>query len=124
MNLLKAFVCLALLIFASTESQASHCKTQLKNKQIAMDAIASNIANANTTRTPQGGPYQRKDFRCENEKCEIITMDANAAITYLPGHPDADSFGYVQFPNIDLDEEVSTMVELQRDYESIAASCK
>ena len=86
MNLLKAFVCLTLSKFASTQSQASHCKTQLKNKQIA--------------------------------------TDITAAITYVPRHPDADSFGYAQFPNIDLDEEVSTMVELQHDYESIAASCK
>lgn len=93
-----------------------------------MNVLASNIANAETTRTPEGGPYKRRDvvqiarslkshfsstldraslFR---PKIQAIVSDNSAPkLVYQPGHPDANKEGYVAYPNINM---VSTMTDL------------
>ncbi len=110
-------------------------------ERLHMDVIANNLANANTTRTPQGGPYRR----------ELVTLspaggsfaDALSAFSggggsaakgvivdgvtpdqspfkriYEPGHPDADKQGYVSMPNIDTVTEMVDMMNATRAYEA------
>ena len=105
-----------------------------------MNTISSNIANINTTRTPEGGPYRRKDVVLEampetKNFGEIVTdvgnrktsrvqvtdvvVDRRAPIMkYEPNHPDANPEGYVAYPNINLMEEMTNMIQATRSYEA------
>lgn len=105
-----------------------------------MAAISSNIANAQTTRTAEGGPYQPKEvvFGSEPAKesfSEILAgeLDDNAqtviakevqnskkppVLKYEPNHPDANAEGYVAYPNINTMEEMANMIEASRAYEA------
>lgn len=105
-----------------------------------MNAISSNIANINTTRTPEGGPYRRKDVVFEampEQKTfgEILhtEVDRNVSrvqvtdvavdkkaplLKYEPNHPDANAEGYVAYPNINLMEEMTNMIQATRAYEA------
>ena len=105
-----------------------------------MNLISSNIANANSTRTKEGGPYKRKDpvfaavpatsglnapFNREGalelKKVEIaqIREDQSAPrVQYDPTHPDADAKGYVALPNVNVIEEMVDMVSASRAYEA------
>lgn len=59
------------------KADSTDCQEKLNNKRIEMNVISSNIANLNTTRTSEGGPYQRQEFICSNSKCEIIDEMSN-----------------------------------------------
>ncbi|MGE3972976.1 MAG: flagellar basal body rod protein FlgC [Bdellovibrionales bacterium] len=104
-----------------------------------MNAISSNIANVNTVRTPEGGPYRRKDVLLEampeaktfgevltGEKEKIqrvqvtdVLVDRRAPLLkYEPDHPDANQDGYVAYPNINLMEEMANMIQATRAYEA------
>ncbi len=106
-----------------------------------MNSISSNIANINTTKTPEGGPYRRKDVVFEaipDSKSfgDIVSAgDPNSELTrvqvsdvvsdkkaplmkYDPSHPDANEDGYVAFPNINLMEEMTNMIQASRSYEA------
>jgi len=105
-----------------------------------MNTISSNIANINTTRTPEGGPYRRKDIVFEaipdaRNFGEILTsapdlktqrvqvtdvlVDRKAPLLkYEPDHPDANEDGYVAYPNINLMEEMTNMIQATRSYEA------
>ena len=106
-----------------------------------LNAISSNLANINTTQTPEGGPYRRKDVVFEampdaKNFGEIITStdpkssfqrvqisdvvsDRKAPLLkYEPDHPDANSDGYVAYPNINLMEEMTNMIQASRSYEA------
>jgi flagellar basal-body rod protein FlgC len=105
-----------------------------------MNLISSNLANANATRTPEGGPYKRKDAvfaatPLENSfsrtldgattrqvrKVDVtdIVEDQNAPrLQYDPGHPDADPQGYVAMPNVNVVEEMADMIAATRAYEA------
>lgn len=105
-----------------------------------MNTISSNIANINTTRSPEGGPYRRKDVVFESipeakSFGEILTsapqkdvqrvqvtdvlVDRRAPLMkYEPDHPDADENGYVAYPNINLMEEMANMIQATRSYEA------
>lgn len=93
-----------------------------------VNTLASNIANAETTRTPDGGPYKRKDvvqvatgmpgsFNSVLDRMSLSKPSVAAVIedqsdprrVYEPGHPDADETGYVSYPNINV---VTTMTDL------------
>src|SRR5262249_41968680 len=89
------------------------------------ELLVENLANAETTRTPEGGPYRRKDavfesstvsspfasiFNSQIESSgvavsEIVTDTSDPERRYLPGHPDADKDGYVAFPRINTAED-------------------
>jgi len=94
---------------------------------------ASNLANANTTRTAEGGPYKRKDpvFLADpvNDMDpesgldsvrvdEILTDETKGPIKYDPDHPDADADGNVQMPNVSVVEETVNMVTASRSFEA------
>lgn len=114
--------------------------TGLKAQQIRMNVIANNIANIDTTRTPQGGPYKRKDVvfatSDSNEQIFLVSDDNTSSLPkgvkvidiatdrnptkllYRPDHPDADSQGYVAVPNIDAVVEMINMISATRAYEA------
>ncbi len=110
----------------------------LTAQRLRMDTIASNIANVNTTRTEEGGPYRRKVavFR-ENLETEInkqtgniervsrgvkavgvVEDDSPLQSVYDPGHPDADENGYVMMPNVNILNEMVDMIAATRAYEA------
>jgi flagellar basal-body rod protein FlgC len=89
-----------------------------------MDIIAQNIANAETTRTPQGGPYRRQQvvFALDDqggvEVTQVVEDPRPPRLVYQPGHPDADAAGYVALPNVNLVEEMVDMISAMRSYEA------
>ena len=105
-----------------------------------MNLISSNLANANATRTPEGGPYKRKDavFSAtplesrfnraldaataqqvrKVEVTEIVEDQSPARLQYDPGHPDANAQGYVAMPNVNTVEEMADMIGATRAYEA------
>lgn len=101
-----------------------------------MNTIASNIANAETTRTAEGGPYKRLSpvFRTKVESFEAamdeaapsasvevarIAQDTRAPrMVHDPDHPDADENGYVAMPNVSVVQEMVDMVSASRSYEA------
>lgn len=108
----------------------------LRAQRTRMTVTASNIANAQTTRTAEGGPYRRRDpvftadsmgsgFASRLEKklrsvsVDRIAEDPRDPVTrYLPHHPDADDDGYVQFPNVNLVEEQANLVGSSRSFQA------
>ena len=112
----------------------------LKANRKRMAAISSNIANEQTTRTAEGGPYRKKEvvFGSEparesfseilegemNEKAqsvhatEVISTDRPPILKYEPNHPDANEQGYVAYPNINVMEEMANMISASRSYEA------
>lgn len=105
-----------------------------------MNTISSNIANINTTRTPEGGPYRRKDVVFESmpeaksfgeiltsapqkdvqrvQVTDVVVDRKGPRMEYKPDHPDADENGYVAMPNINLMEEMANMIQASRAFEA------
>lgn len=104
----------------------------LKAQRVRMNVIALNIANAETTRTPEGGPFRRQlaVFRGEQMRPganperlgvrvkRIITDDSPFRTVYNPVHPDADADGYVKMPNITMAVEMVDLISAQRAYDA------
>jgi flagellar basal-body rod protein FlgC len=110
----------------------------LTSQRVRLNTTSSNLANANTTRTEEGGPYKRRDpiYRATNlgqkggfsdnlnsamrgvEVTEIVKDDAPARKVFDPQHPDAGEDGYVEFPNVNMVEEMVNMVMASRAYEA------
>ncbi len=82
----------------------------MKSEQIKLALAATNLANVNTTRTPDGGAYQPYIVKsCVNGGCDASRDSKAPILKYLPNHPDADKNGYVAFPNIDEKSEYATL---------------
>jgi flagellar basal-body rod protein FlgC len=110
----------------------------LTAQRLRMDVISENIANIDTTRTEEGGPYRRKmvvlttsnDFKnimvknlkdyepSRVEVAEIIEDNSEFKLTYNPEHPDADENGYVSMPNVDSLKETVDIMEAYRAYQA------
>ncbi len=104
----------------------------LEAQRIRMNTIASNMANAQSTKTESGGPYVKKDvvFKTMPIKSdsaegldgvrveEVVEDTKPPLIIYDPGHPDADENGYVNMPNINIIEEMVNMMMALRAYEA------
>ena len=106
--------------------------------------LVENLANAETTRTPEGGPYRRKDvvfmsapqgspFSAVFQKelgqysmgvdvAEIVEDDRPPEKRYLPGHPDADESGYVAFPRMNPAEDMVDLMTASRGYQANVAA--
>lgn len=96
-----------------------------------MNTIASNMANAQSTRTAEGGPYRRQDVIFTTDLAEagqsglegvkvsgIVRDDSPFKMVYDPGHPDADADGFVSMPNVNVIEEMVNMMMASRAYEA------
>jgi flagellar basal-body rod protein FlgC len=108
------------------------------------ELLVENIANADTTRTPEGGPYRRKDAvftsdpqaaqfssLFENEVnpssvgvrvAQIVTDNSDPEKRYLPGHPDADKDGYVAYPKMNPAEDMVDLMGASRSYQANVAA--
>jgi flagellar basal-body rod protein FlgC len=103
--------------------------------------LVENIANSETTRTPEGGPYRRKDavfstspvgseFASELEsqlqtgvQVTSISVDQrDPEKQYAPGHPDADADGYVSVPRVNPAEDMVDLVTANRSYQANVAA--
>jgi len=105
----------------------------LSVQRVRMDTVAENIANAETTRTVEGGPYRRlrvlmaaaassgRDDSAGGVRLVGVAADEGPLKqVYDPSHPDADEDGYVQMPNVDIASEMVDMVTASRAYEANA----
>ncbi|NLL19776.1 MAG: flagellar basal body rod protein FlgC [Clostridia bacterium] len=118
-------------IFSSMNISASG----LTAERLRLDTIANNLANINTTRTAQGGPYRRQTlvfteklekaigarekFRGAGvEVAEIRRDQGEPRRVYDPTHPDAGDDGYVHYPNINIVNEMVDMITATRAYEA------
>jgi len=111
----------------------------LSAEQLRMKAISQNIANANTTRTPEGGPYRRRTVTFSTVLSEL-SADGERQLPevravmgrsnepplriFNPDHPDADSTGHVLAPNINVATEMIDMIAAARAYEANLAAIK
>ena len=113
----------------------------LRAQRIRMNIISNNLANSQTTRTPEGGPYRRKDvvfstdvqaspFSAVFQKelgtgvrvADVVVDDRAPEMRYLPGHPDADANGHVAFPHLNPAEEMVDLLNASRSYQSNVAA--
>lgn len=125
-------------IFNSINVSASGLTAQ----RLRMDIVTKNIANVNTTRTPDGTPYRRQvvEFKTKDDNrsfseylrktsrnfknstgVEVSSIKNDSSPykrMYEPGHPDADENGYVLMPNIDIATEMANMISSTRAYEA------
>ncbi len=115
------FFLLAISFKANAMSQAQACNL-LKQIPIEMNVVASNIVNVTTTRTPEGGPYQIKRFKCHSGKCDIAS-ELKIKRVYEPNHPDANGDGYVAYPDIKVVDQEIEMDQLTRAYDEAAKIC-
>lgn len=118
----------------------------LTAERLRMDVISNNIANVNSTRTVDGGPFKRKYVIFQPREAEknsfsamlggamnkggknragdgvraigIGTDDSMGKLVYDPGHPDANADGYVELPNVDIVTEMVDMITASRAYEA------
>jgi flagellar basal-body rod protein FlgC len=98
----------------------------MSTQQRFIETISANIANAETTRTPEGGPYKRQVTTAEGSIAQgtaatRVTEDASQGrLVYDPGHPDADQNGYVRMPNVDVATEMVDLMIARRMHEANA----
>ena len=120
----------------------------LTAQRVRMNILASNLANANTTKTPEGGPFRRKDVYFQNvglsqlgsrqsldgpngafeseldrqlqgvQVSQVVRDTRDPRLVYDPSHPDANEDGYVAMPNINVITEMVSMMNSQRSYEA------
>lgn len=107
----------------------------LTAQRMRMDVISENIANANTTRTENGGPYRRRVSVLQEQPLtfssvlneakgggvvvsQIVEDQSDFEYEYDPDHPDADANGYVALPNVDEAEEIIDLMSATRSYEA------
>ena len=104
------------------------------------ELLVENLANSDTTRTPEGGPYRRKDavFTSDTESAqfsslfenemnsgatgvrvaEVVTDTREPEKRYMPGHPDADKDGYVAVPRVNPAEDMVDLLGASRSYQA------
>ena len=104
------------------------------------ELLVENLANADTTRTPEGGPYRRKDVVFSSDAttsefsslfenqvdgaavgvrvAEVVTDTRDPEKRYLPGHPDADKDGYVSYPRMNPAEDMVDLLSASRSYQA------
>lgn len=104
--------------------------TGMAAERVRLDVIANNLANINTTRTAEGGPY-RKQTVVFSEVVDRVTKkgagvrvsaivrdNSPPQLVYNPGHPDANEEGYVAMPNVNVVNEMVDMITATRAYEA------
>ena len=112
--------------------------SSLSAERQRIETTVENLANARTTRTPQGGPYRRRDVVFESvpigqsfeqafdeasrpmgvRVAEIVVDNSPPAMVHDPGHPDANAEGFVALPNVNTVEEIVNMMAAARSFEA------
>ena len=104
------------------------------------ELLVENLANSDTTRTPEGGPYRRKDVIFEADPstgefsslyasemggsaegvrvAQVVTDTREPEKRYMPGHPDADKDGYVSYPRVNPAEDMVDLLGASRSYQA------
>ncbi|MGX7393782.1 flagellar basal body rod protein FlgC [Carnobacterium mobile] len=110
----------------------------LSLERLKLDTVSTNIANVNTTRTAEGGPYVKKEVIFEEslkkagssldgqlntksfgvKATEIRENKDDLVMEYNPTHPDANEEGFVQMPNVNMTDEMIDMITAQRTYDA------
>lgn len=93
------------------------------------EVTTNNIANMDTTRTSEGNPYRRKTVVFQTvhlckpgpsvvlvEAIRVVDAPSPFVMSFEPGHPDAQSDGYVRYPNLDLDREIANLTTAAYGY--------
>jgi flagellar basal-body rod protein FlgC len=116
----------------------------LQAHSIRLNTISSNLANVETTSTPEGGPYKKKSVYFQSVPLsfadqlnstmnkasqgvavtKIIEDETPPKKVYNPSHPDADADGYVAMPNVSVVEEMVDMMSATRSYQANATAIK
>lgn len=98
-------------------------------ERLRLDTVSSNLANINTTRTPEGGPYRRLMTVMESAPdgrgvrvARIVQDESPPLLVHNPGHPDADVDGNVAMPNVNSVLEMVDMISATRAYEANVAA--
>ena len=116
----------------------------LSAQRLRMNTLSANLANANTTRTEEGGPYKRRDVvfsasptgspfedflngtnGAQLSKVKVVDIHEDTKeprLVFDPTHPDADGEGYVEMPNIQVMTEMVNMITATRAYEANATA--
>lgn len=128
-------------LFSSLSVSASGMNAQRTRAEL----LVENLANAETTRTPEGGAYRRKDVVFQSDSVgspfssvladqmngggsngvsvsDVVVDQRDPERRYLPGHPDAGADGYVAFPRLDPAEEMVDLVSASRGFQANVAS--
>jgi flagellar basal-body rod protein FlgC len=127
-------------LFTSLSVSASGMDAQRTRAEL----LVENMANADTTRTPEGGPYRRKDVVFQSDSVgspfssalsdamngegsgvavsDVVVDQRDPERRYMPGHPDAGADGYVSFPRLNPAEEMVDLVGASRGYQANVAS--
>lgn len=127
-------------LFSAISVSASGMAAQRTRAEL----LVQNMANSETTRTPEGGPYRRRDAVFESapqtsafsavfqnemtegvngvEVSDVIEDPSEGEKRYQPGHPDADKDGYVAYPNVNPAEDMVDLLSAQRGYEGNVAA--
>jgi flagellar basal-body rod protein FlgC len=108
--------------------------------RLRVNLLAANLANAQTTRTSDGGPYKRKDvvqsavpvtdqngFQLEGSikkpiALAVVEDQSEPRKVFEPGHPDADTDGYVSYPNINIVQTMTDLMTATRLYQANIAA--
>jgi flagellar basal-body rod protein FlgC len=116
----------------------------LKANRVRLNTISSNLANVETTSTPEGGPYKKKSVYFESQPVtfkehldnnlqnslqgvkvtKILEDEEPPQKVYNPDHPDADEDGYVEMPNVSVLKEMVDMMNTTRAYQANATTIK
>jgi len=117
-------------LFTAMDINASGLRAQ----RTRMNIISSNIANAQTTRTKEGGPYKRRDVILRSVPFEkvlsgvevegVVRDPSPGKRVYDPSNPDADKDGYITMPNVNIMEEMVDMIGTERAFEANTTSIK
>lgn len=127
-------------LFSALSVSASGMSAQRARTEL----LVENLANADTTRTPEGGPYRRKDavfasdstvgqfsamFESEVNPsasgvrvAQVVTDQRDPEMRYLPGHPDANKDGYVAYPRMNPAEDMVDLLSASRGYQANVAA--
>ena len=124
-------------LFSSIQVSSSGMSAQRTRAEL----LVENMANSETTRTPEGGPYRRRDVVFSTDQqaspfsaifqsemgtgvtvADVTTDNRDPEMRYLPGHPDADANGYVAFPRMNPAEDMVDLLSATRSYEANVAA--
>jgi flagellar basal-body rod protein FlgC len=127
-------------LFSSLSVSGSGMSAQRQRAEL----LVENIANADTTRTAEGGPYRRKDAVFQSDAAptpfssvfssqmdgqstgvrvsDVVVDNSDGDRRYMPGHPDADKDGYVTFPKVNAAQDMVDLLGASRGYQANVAA--